>query len=55
MEMLARLRHVDAIEGDVTLTEEGVKKIICHARVVLKIHILSRARYQFTSEVEFHI
>jgi len=53
--MLAGLRDVDAFKGDVTLTEEGVDEIICHARVVRKIHILSRQVYQFTSDVQFGI
>jgi len=39
--MFDRLRDVDAIENEVTLTEEGVEEIICHARVVRKVHILS--------------
>ena len=32
-----------------------MEEIICHARVVRKIHILSRGRYQFTSDVQFDI
>jgi len=53
--MLARMRDVDAIESDVTLTKYGVEEIICHARVVRKFHILSRGLYQFTPNVQFDI
>ena len=53
--MLAGLRDVDSIESDVTFTEFEVEEIICHARVVRKVHILSRGRYQYTSDVQFGI
>jgi len=53
--MLAGLRDVNAIECDVIFTEKGVEEIICHARVVRKIHILSRGRFQFTPDVQFDI
>jgi len=52
---LARLRYCDAIENDVTLTEQGVEEIIYYARVDRKVHILSRGRDQFISDVEFDI
>ena len=47
MIMLTGLRDVEAIEIDATLTELGVEEIIGHARVVRKVHILSRGRYQY--------
>ena len=53
--MLALLPDVDAIESDVTLTEYGVEEVIRLTRVVRKIHILSRGRYQFTSDIVFDI
>jgi len=43
MIMLTRLRDGDAIESDVTLTEQRVEEIICHAREVRKFHIFSAA------------
>jgi len=55
MLMLTCLRDVDAIESDVTFTEEGVEEIICHARVVRKVNIISRARYKLTSDIQFDI
>jgi len=49
MIMLTLLRDGDAIETEVTFTEYGVEEIICHARVVCKVDIVSRGRNQFTS------
>jgi len=37
---VTRLRYGDAIESEVTLTEQGEEEIICHARGVRKVHIL---------------
>jgi len=53
MIMLTRLRDGDDIESDVILTEEGVEKFICHAREIRNVHILSRGRDEFTSDIEF--
>jgi len=39
-----RLRKGDAMESDVTLTEQRVEEIIGHAREVRKADILSRGR-----------
>ena len=55
MIMLALLQDGDAIESDVTLTEEGVEEIICPDREVRKGHKLFRDRNQFTSDIEFDI
>ena len=49
--MLARLRDGDAIQSDVTFTEQSVEEIIGHGRVVYKVHILCRTRDQFTPDV----
>ena len=55
MIMLTRLRDNDAIDSDVTLTEQTVEEIICHARELRIVHILSRTQNQITSDVEFDI
>ena len=55
MIMLTRLRDVDTIESDVTLTEQGWEEIICHAREVRIVHILSRGLKQFNPNVQFDI
>ena len=44
MLMLTRLRDGNIIEGDYTLTEQGLEKIIVHACDVRIVYILSRAR-----------
>jgi len=51
MILLARLRDGDAIESYITMAAQGVEEIICHARVVRKVHIVSGSRYQFTSDI----
>jgi len=52
---LNRLGDGDAIESDVTLTEQGVEEIIGHDPVVRKIYINSRGTDQFTTDLEFDI
>jgi len=52
MVIITRLGNGVAFERDVTLTEQGVVEINCYARGVRKIHILSRGRSQFTSDVD---
>jgi len=41
MIVLARLRYSDAVENDVTLTEQRVGEINGHGCEVRKVHILS--------------
>ena len=53
--VLARLRDRDAIESDVTLTEQRVEEIIVHRRLVRNVDILPRIGDQFTPNVEFDI
>jgi len=55
MILLARLSDGDAIENDVILTEQRLKEIIGHGREFRKVHILSRSRNQFNSDVDFDI
>jgi len=54
MVMVTGLRDVDPIESDVTLTEWGVEEIMSRP-CGPKIHIFSRAPYQFTSDIQFDI
>ena len=49
------VRDGDTIDSDVTLTDQGVEKIIGHGREVCKVHILSRSPDQFSPEVDFDI
>ena len=54
--VLAGLRDCDAVESDAILTEQWVKEIIGHGRVVRSVHILSRNPIdQFTPDVYFDI
>ena len=49
----SRLCDGEAIESEVTLTEQGVEEIICHAREVRIVNIPSRGRDQFNSDLGF--
>jgi hypothetical protein len=51
MIVFTSLRDVDSVETDVTLTEQRVKKIVGHDRVVRIVHVLPRALDQFTPDV----
>ena len=55
MIVVACLRIGDAIDGDVIFTEQRKKEITGHTRGVRKVHILSRSRNQFNSDVEFDL
>jgi len=49
----ARLRDGDAVESDVTLTEQRLEQISGYGREVRNVHILFRSRDQFTPDIEF--
>jgi len=52
---LTCMRNGDAIESDVTMTEQRVEETIGHARDERKDHIHFRGRNQYTPDVEFDI